>query len=57
MVKYFPSSVKWLLFTFISTVLSFCLTGLSSITISAFFTGFMFSIAHLYRNNLENIDS
>lgn len=57
MVKYLPSSVKWLLFTFISADLSFCLTGLSYITISAFFTGFIFSIAYLYRNSLENKDS
>lgn len=42
MVKNLPSSVKWLLFTFISSILSYCVTGLSSITISSFITGFIF---------------
>ncbi|WHY88170.1 hypothetical protein QNH39_10135 [Neobacillus novalis] len=51
MAKWLPSSIKWLLFTFFSSVLTYCFTGLSTITICTFLTGFIFSIGYLYKNN------
>ncbi|WP_155925704.1 hypothetical protein [Bacillus sp. UNC438CL73TsuS30] len=53
MVKSLPSSVKWLFFTFYSSMLSFCFTGFSEVTITAFLTGFIFSIAYLIKENLQ----
>ncbi|TWD92390.1 hypothetical protein FB550_11821 [Neobacillus bataviensis] len=52
MVKFLPSSVKWLVFTLLSSLISYYFTGLSNITLSSFITGFIFSVGYLYRNNL-----
>ncbi|MCM3162067.1 hypothetical protein [Metabacillus litoralis] len=54
MGKLFPTSLKWLLFTFASSVLSIYLTGISIITLSVFLTGFIFSIGYLYKDQLSN---
>ncbi|WP_156351181.1 hypothetical protein [Neobacillus vireti] len=51
MVKWLPSSIKWLLFTFFSSMLSYYFTGLTNLTICTFLTGFVFSIGYLYKNN------
>ncbi|MCM3597203.1 hypothetical protein M4D55_15620 [Metabacillus idriensis] len=45
-------SLKWLLFTLISTFLSAMLLGLSFFTIAFFATGFIFSIGYLYKEEL-----
>ncbi|USK32552.1 hypothetical protein LIT25_18395 [Bacillus sp. F19] len=45
-------SLKWLLFTLISTFLSAMLLGLSFFTIAFFATGLIFAIGYLYKEEL-----
>jgi hypothetical protein len=52
MDKKIPTSIKWLTFTFGSSLLSFLLTGISIIFITTFSTGFIFSIGYLYKEQL-----
>ncbi|UNJ81349.1 hypothetical protein (plasmid) [Metabacillus dongyingensis] len=53
MVKKLTTSVKWLIFTFLSTIISITGIGVSSITISCFVTGLFFSVAYLYKEELS----
>ncbi|MHC0037782.1 hypothetical protein [Pseudoneobacillus sp. C159] len=46
------SSNRWLFFTLFSSLVSYYLSSISLLTIGTFLTGFIFSIAYLYKENL-----
>ncbi|MCD7035243.1 hypothetical protein LRR81_13430 [Metabacillus sp. GX 13764] len=48
----FSSSFKWLLFTFISMMLGFVLTGFSAMTIGFLITGLIFTAGYLVKEGL-----
>lgn len=52
MVNFLPTSMKWLLFTFITTLTSGYLTGISIFTLALFVSGFIFSIGYFYKEHL-----
>lgn len=54
MVNFLPTSLKWLLFTFITTLTSSYLTGISIFTLALFVTGFIFSIGYFCKEHLLN---
>ncbi|MBO1511319.1 hypothetical protein [Metabacillus bambusae] len=49
MVSNLPTSLKWLLFTFITTLTSSYLTGIPIFTLSLFVTGLIFTIGYFYK--------
>lgn len=54
MDKAFTTPIKWIIFTLISMVISYCFTGISVITLGLLITGFLFSVAYLYKEYLFN---
>ncbi|MDW7617710.1 hypothetical protein SC499_24315 [Peribacillus simplex] len=53
MNKLFKDSLKWLLFTFLSTLISLYFKGVTTLTLAFFICGIVFSIAYLYQEELE----
>lgn len=53
MVNSMPASLKWLLFTFLTTIIMLVSTGISILTMSALITGLLFSIGYLYKDEFK----